>query len=88
MYKQVFTHSSIEDWDRNLSVVITITSVIKEQPLVSLYSIDDDSWLSSLKTLTLLTVIAATAAAAIITITITDLLKELQQREGELVTRK
>jgi hypothetical protein len=47
-----------------------------EQPLVSLYSIDDDSWLSSLKTLTLLTVIAATAAA-IITITITDLLKEL-----------
>jgi len=45
--------------------------------LVSLYSIDDDSWLSSLKTLTLLTVIAATAAAAIITITITDLLKEL-----------
>lgn len=87
MYKQVFTHSSIEDWDRNLSVVITITSVIKEQPLVSLYSIDDDSWLSSLKTLTLLTVIAATAAA-IITITITDLLKELQQREGELVTRK
>jgi len=72
------THSSIEDSDRNLSIVITITSVIMDHPMVSLCFVDDDSWLSSLRTLTLLTIIAVTATAVVITTTtITDLQREL-----------